>query len=73
MERLLLNTEIHRRLTDFRTGSNSFHCLLCTEGCGALSGEGVTLQFFKGDCVFVPADSVPLKLHGQAEFLDISC
>lgn len=73
VERLLLNTETHRALTDFSTGSNSFHCLLCIEGCGVLSGEGVTLQFFKGDCLFVPADSVQLKLHGKAQFLNISC
>lgn len=73
VERLLLNTETHRELTDFSTGPNSFHCLLCIEGCGVLSGEGVTLPFFKGDCLFVPADSVPLKLHGKAQFLNISC
>jgi mannose-6-phosphate isomerase len=73
VERLLLNTETHRALTDFRTGPNSFHCLLCTEGCGVLFGEGVMLNFFKGDCLFVPADSVPLKLHGKAQILNISC
>ncbi len=73
LERLLLNTEIHRAMTDFHTGSNSFHCLLCIDGCGVILGEGLTLHFFKGDCIFVPADSIPLKLHGRAEFLDISC
>ncbi len=73
VERLLLNTEIHRSLTDYRTGANSFHALLCTEGCGVLFGEGVMLNFFKGDCIFVPADSIPLRLHGQAQLLDVSC
>ena len=73
VERLLLNTEIHRALTDFQTGSNSFHALLCTEGCGVLFGEQFMLNFFKGDCVFVPADSIPLKLHGRAQLLNVSC
>ena len=73
VERLLLNTEIHRTLTDYRTGTNSFHALLCTEGCGVLFGEGCMLNFFKGDCIFIPADSVPLRLHGRAQLLDVSC
>ena len=70
---MLLNTEIQRDLATFRTDSNSFHALLCTEGCGVLFGEQVMIPFFKGDCVFVPAKSIPLKLHGKAQLLDISC
>ena len=73
VERLLLNTETHRALTDFQTGPNSFHALLCTEGCGVLFGEKFMLNFFKGDCIFVPADSIPLKLHGRAQLLNVSC
>lgn len=73
VERMLLNTEIHRELTDFKTESNSFHVLLCTEGCGVMIGEDFMLNFFKGDCIFVPADSIPLKLHGKAQLLNVSC
>lgn len=73
VERLLLNTEVNRQLVDFRTGSNSFHALLVVDGCGSISGEGFMMNFFKGDCVFVPADSVPLKLHGRAQILNVSC
>ena len=72
VERLLLNTE-GRRLAEFKTGENSFHALLCVDGCGVLFGEGFMLNFFKGDCVFVPADSIPLKMHGQAQILNVSC
>lgn len=72
VERLLLNTE-NRKLADFRTRSNSFHALLCVDGCGVLFGENVMLNFFKGDCIFVPADSIPLQLHGRAQLLDVSC
>ena len=73
VERVLLNTEIHRELVRFQTDTNSFHALLCVEGCGSFSGEGFMLNFFKGDCIFVPADSIPLKLHGKAQLLDVSC
>lgn len=72
VERLLLNTE-SRKLATFQTLSNSFHVLLCVEGCGNISGEDVHINFFKGDCVFVPADSALLKLHGQAQLLNVSC
>ena len=72
VERMLLNTEIQRDLAAFQTDRNSFHALLCTDGCGVMIGESFTLNFFKGDCIFVPADSIPLKLHGKAQLLDVS-
>ncbi len=72
VERMLLNTE-GRKLADFKTGDNSFHVLLCFDGCGNISGVNFSLNFFKGDCVFVPAESIPLKLHGQAQILNVSC
>ena len=73
VERMLLNTEIHRQLPSYRTQENSFHVLLCTDGCGAVSGDSFTLNFFKGDCIFVPAQSIALNLHGKGQLLDISC
>ena len=87
VERLLLNTEINRNLVDYQTEDNSFHALLVVDGCGSISeaatsgylGEGgynkerIAFNFFKGDCIFVPADSIPLKLHGKAQILDVSC
>jgi len=72
VERLLLNTE-DRILPDYKTEGNSFHALLVTDGCGVLFGEGCMINFFKGDCIFVPANSMALKLHGKAQMLDVSC
>ncbi len=73
VERVLLNTE-GRRLAAFQTGSNSFHALLCVDGCGSISSdEGVLFNFFKGDCVFVPANSCRLMLHGRAQVLNVNC
>ena len=74
MERQLINTERYREMADIRTGSNSFQVLLCIGGCGVLFEEnGESLNFFKGDCLFLPADSVPLKIHGRAQMLKVSC
>ena len=73
VERLLLNTEVSREMMDFCTDSNSFHALLCTDGCGVMFGEDVLIPFFKGDCIFVPANSIALKLHGKAQLLNVSC
>lgn len=73
VERIILNTEVRRDLVDFQTGENSFHALLCVDGCGSISGSDVILNFFKGDCIFVPAKSEILKLHGRAQLLDVSC
>lgn len=60
-------------MTDFRTDSTSFQVLLCVDGCGSLFGEDVLINFFKGDCIFIPADSIPLKLHGKAQILKVCC
>ena len=73
VERMLLNTEVQREMAEFRTGSNSFHALLVVDGCGVILGDGIDIPFFKGDCIFIPADSIPLRLHGQAQILDVSC
>lgn len=72
VERILLNTE-NRKLAEFKTGSNSFHALLCVDGCGTIFGDDVNIPFFKGDCIFIPADSIELKLHGKAQILNVSC
>ena len=73
VERVLLNTEVRRELVSYQTGANSFHALLCVDGCGCIGWNEGSLNFFKGDCVFIPAESVPLKLHGKGQLLDVSC
>lgn len=73
VERVLVNTERTRNLADFQTNSNSFQVLLCMDGCGILFDENTPINFFKGDCIFVPANSVPMKLHGKAQLLKVSC
>jgi len=73
VERILVNTEQIREMADFKTNEDSFQVLLCIEGCGVLSGTNGGLNFFKGDCIFVPAVSMSLKLHGKAQLLKVSC
>ncbi len=37
---------------------------------GYETGDAV-LRFYKGDCIFIPANSVEIRIHGQAQFLDV--
>ncbi|MDD3252097.1 MAG: class I mannose-6-phosphate isomerase [Lachnospiraceae bacterium] len=74
VERLLLNTEIVRGMVDFHTRENSFYVFLCLEGCGVIFMEdGQMLNFFKGDCIFVPANSTKMRFHGKAQLLGVGC
>lgn len=73
VERVLINTECVRSMAAIQTGSESFNALLCIDGCADLFGEDTLINIFKGDCIFIPANSIPLKLHGKAEFLKIRC
>lgn len=57
----------------FATGPESFEVLLCVDGSGTLCGEDVELSFRKGDCIFVPADSIGLEISGQSELLKVTC
>lgn len=74
VERMLVNTERCRKMAQLKTGSNSFQVLLCTDGCGVLFWEeGKMLNFYRGDCIFIPANSVPVRIHGQAQLLKVGC
>ena len=64
------NTE-RRQTVHYRADRMAFRVLLCVDGCGTISYDEGTVNFYKGDCVFVPADSEVLTIHGQAQFLDI--
>ena len=53
--RMLINTE-RRQTVTYSADSVSFKVLLCVGGCGTISCEGLSLNFYKGDCIFVPAE-----------------
>lgn len=68
--RMIINTE-RRQVVHYRADEVSFRVLLCVNGCGTVTYEDGTITFYKGDCIFVPADSVTLRIHGSAQFLDV--
>ena len=70
--RMLVNTE-KRQAVCYRTDELSFRVLLCIDGCGILTFENTVREIYKGDCIFVPADSVKIRIHGKFQFLDIRC
>ena len=70
VNRMLVNTERRQKVTYF-ADALSFRVLLCIEGTGRLLYSDETLEFRKGDCIFIPADSVVMEIQGDAQFLDI--
>lgn len=70
--RMLVNTERRQKVL-YRADELSFRVLLCVSGCATLSYDKEVLNIYKGDCIFVPADSVTLTIHGQVQLLDIRC
>lgn len=68
--RMLVNTERKQKVT-LCADEMSYRVLLCTDGCGNMSYDGGYINFYKGDCVFIPADSVEILIHGMAQFLDV--
>lgn len=70
--RMLVNTE-RRQTVSYRADELSFRVLLCIDGCGVLTFEDTVMEVYRGDCIFVPAASVPIRIHGKFRFLDIRC
>lgn len=68
--RMLVNTE-RRQQVHYHADEVSFRVLLCIGGCGTIEYENQQICVYKGDCIFLPADSVELSLHGQMRFLDV--
>lgn len=68
--RMIVNTD-RRQTVKYRADEVSFRVLLCLGGCGVIRYGEESLMFYKGDCVFVPADSMELTIHGCAQFLDV--
>ena len=56
-----------------QTEESSFKVILCLKGCGTLLFGKECINFFKGDCIFIPAKSIPIKMHGYAQMLMINC
>lgn len=73
VERILLNTERCREMVSYRAESGSFTVFLCIDGCGSVCWDMEMLPLFRGDCIFMPADSAECHFHGTAQFLKVSC
>lgn len=49
----------------------SFAAILILEGEGEISYKGETLNFSKGNCVFIPAKNARMKFSGTFEYVDV--
>ncbi len=72
VERMLVNGTQEQPVV-YQTDYNSFSVLLCLKGQGEIRWEEDKLSFNKGDCIFIPAKSVPLHILGNTQFLQVSC
>lgn len=70
VHRMIVNTELKQKVA-YQSDEMSFRVLLCISGCGIIRFDDEILDIYKGDCVFVPASSMELLIHGQLQFLDI--
>ena len=68
--RMLIDTD-RKQIVRYQADDLAFRVLLCVKGCGVLFYENEVQPFYKGDCFFVPANSVEIRIHGMAQFLDI--
>ena len=73
VERMLINTERIRDMVRVQTDSTSFGVLLCIDGCGTMVWNGQQITIFRGDCIFIPAKSTKIKLHGMMQLLKVKC
>ncbi len=68
--RMIVNTE-RKQIVTIQADSLSFRVLLCVNGCGMIYDEDEARPFYKGDCIFIPANSKVITIHGKAQFLDV--
>lgn len=68
--RMIVNTE-KRKIVYYNSDDTTFRVLLCINGCGIIKYNGGQIEFYKGDCIFVPASSDVLIIHGNAKFLEV--
>lgn len=59
---------------EFTVLDTSFQVLLCLDGAGSVSGaKGESVDFVKGDCLFIPADMGRCKIAGKTQLLKVRC
>ena len=71
VHRILVNSEVSEVLPRIQTGGLSYAVLLCIQGRGNLAFSDKILDFKKGDCVFIPANSPEIKLAGSFRALKV--
>ena len=64
---------INSNAISFKTNTNSFHVLLILNGTGKLTYDNNELKIEKGNCIFVPADSIEFIVEGNIELLNVNC
>ena len=56
-----------------KTTKDSFKVLLVVEGNGTVNWKEEKFKIHKGTCMFIPAESLTVKIKGRITILDIDC
>lgn len=72
VQRILVNSEAAKTALRLRTGGLSYAVLLCFQGGGNLSFGDKNIDFGKGDCIFIPANSPEIKVTGNFRALKVN-
>jgi len=74
VQRMLVNAPVDKGIS-YGSDSLSFRVLLCIDGEGGIrygtGSNAVSVDITKGDCIFIPADSVSMRIFGRLQLLDI--
>ena len=70
VHRMIINSE-RRQKVEYQSLEDSFRVLLCVQGCGVIKYDNESLDIYRGDCIFIPADSSVMQIHGKMTFLEI--
>lgn len=57
----------------YKSDELSFRILSCIEGKAKLEFDKEIIETYTGKCIFVPANSIDIRLSGRAKFLEIRC
>lgn len=69
----VLKKELNNSKIEFQNDEKSFRVFQIIEGDGIISFGNEKIELFKGDSIFIPANSCNMTINGNITYLDISC
>ena len=72
--RVTIDTSTYMKTIYYQTKKSTFEIWFCIDGSADIfCGNGRTIVIRKGECLFIPADSIIMTIIGSVQILIISC